>query len=134
MVGEDDDLIGSRRVGTGALDPPELLVELAQGLERIRALEPRVVRNLVIAREGCVDRGPPLHHVREHAVHDQIPDDHTQRRPHERVEAAPVTAGTDVPPLGLARRRPLEQDFPTEEDEHADDVEAVREEGAIAGI
>ena len=40
VVGEHDDLVRARRVAAGALDAAELLVELAQGLERVRALRP----------------------------------------------------------------------------------------------
>ena len=55
VVGEDDDLVRARREPAGALDPAELLVELAQRLERVRALEARVVGDLVVARERRVD-------------------------------------------------------------------------------
>ena len=41
VVGEDDDLVRPRRVAARALDPAELLVELAQRLERVGALEAR---------------------------------------------------------------------------------------------
>ena len=60
VVGEDDDLVRPRRVAARALDPAELLVELAQRLERVGPLEPGVVRDLVVARERRVDRGPAL--------------------------------------------------------------------------
>ena len=39
VIGEDDDLVRPRCEGAGALDPTELLVELAQRLERVRPLE-----------------------------------------------------------------------------------------------
>ena len=55
VIGEDDDLVRARRVAARALDPRELLVELAQRLERVGALEPGVVGDLVVAREGRVD-------------------------------------------------------------------------------
>ena len=56
VVGEDDDLVGPGGVRAGPVDAAELCVELAQRLERVRALEPRVVRDLVVARERRVDR------------------------------------------------------------------------------
>ena len=56
VVGEHDDLVRARREPAGVLDPAELLVELAQRLERVGALEPGVVRDLVVARERRVDR------------------------------------------------------------------------------
>ena len=72
VVREDDDLVRARRVAAGARDPAELLVELAQRFERVRALEPGVVRDLVVAREGRVHRGSALHHVDEDAEDDQV--------------------------------------------------------------
>src|SRR3954469_1227077 len=80
VVGEDDELVGPRGVAPGALDAPELLVELPQGLERGMALEAGVMGALVVAREGRVDRGPTLHHVGEDAVHDQVAGDDAHRR------------------------------------------------------
>ena len=56
VVGEDDDLVRPRGVAAGALDVAEVVVELAQRLEGVGALEARVVRDLVVAREGRVDR------------------------------------------------------------------------------
>ena len=91
VVGEHDDLVGPRRVAARAVDATELLVELAQRLERVCALEPRVVRDLVVARERRVDGGPAAHHVREDAVDDQVADDHAHRAAQERVDAAAVT-------------------------------------------
>ena len=93
VVGEHDDLVGARRVAARAVDAAELLVELAQRLEGVRALEPRVVRDLVVARERRVDGRAAAHHVREDAVDDQVADDHAHRAAQERVDAAAVAAG-----------------------------------------
>ena len=93
MVGEHDDLVGPRRVAARALDLAELLVELAQGLERVGSLEAGVVRDLVVARERRIDRGPPAHHVGEDAEHDQVADDHAHRAAQERIDAAAVPRG-----------------------------------------
>ena len=111
VVGEDDDLVGPRRVAAGALDAPELLVELAQRLERVGALEARVVRDLVVARERRVDRGAPAHHVGQHAEDDEVADEHAHRRAQERVDAAAVAAraarrGGAAAPRRPARARP----------------------------
>ena len=96
VVREHDDLVGTRRVAARALDAAELLVELAQRLQRVRPLEPRVVRDLVVAREGGVDGRAAAHHVREHAVDDQVADDHAHRAAQERVDAAAVTSRAHV--------------------------------------
>ena len=93
-----------------------------------------MVGDLVVAREGGVDRGAPLHHVGEDAVDDQVADDDAERRPQERVDAAAVAARPDVAPLRPPGGRPLEHDLPEEEHEHRDDVEAVGEERPVAGI
>ena len=85
-----------------------------------------MVGDLVVAREGRVDRGPPLHHVREHAVDDQVAHHDAHRRAHERVHAAAVAARLHVAADRAQRGRPLEDHLPDEEDEHARDVEPVR--------
>ena len=79
MVGEDDDLVRPGRVPPRALNPPELLVELAQRLEGVGALQPGVVGDLVVAREGRVHGGAPAHHVGQDAEHDQVTHDHAHR-------------------------------------------------------
>ena len=104
MIGEHDDLVGPRGVAAGALDAAELLVELAERLERVGPLEP-VVGHLVVAREGGVDRRPATHHVREDPVHDRVADDHAERAAQERVAAA-VAARLDVAALRARGGRP----------------------------
>ena len=134
VVGEHDELVRARRVAARAVDAAELLVELAQRLERVRALEPRVVCDLVVAREGRVDGRPPPHHVREDAVDDQVADDHAHRPAHERVDAAAVAPRAHVATFRAERRDPFEDHLPAEQDERARDVEPVGEEGAVAGV
>ena len=90
--------------------------------------------DLVVAREGRVDRGPALHHVGEHAVDDQVADDDAHRGAQERVDPAAVAARLHVAPALAGGGRDLEHHLPEEEDERARDVEAVREEGAVAGV
>ena len=90
--------------------------------------------DLVVARERRVDRGSALHHVLEHAVDDQVANEHAERAAHQRVVAAAVTARAHVAPLRPARRRELEHDLPEEEHEDARHVEAVREERPVAGV
>ena len=63
-----------------------------------------MVGNLVVARERRVDRGSTAHHVRKHAVHDQVADDDAHRRAEHRVDAAAMTARSHVSPLGAHRR------------------------------
>ena len=102
VVGEDDDLVRARRVAARALDAAELLVELAQRLERVAALEPGVVRDLVVAGEGGVDGGAALEHVGDDGVHRQVADEHADAGADERVLHAAVAAREDVA-LRLAR-------------------------------
>ena len=134
VVGEDDERVRPRRVAVRALDPPELLVELPQRLERVLALETGMVGDLVVAREGRVDRGPAFHHVGEDAVHDQVADDDTHRRAQERVHAAAVAPRPDVAPALLRCRDQLEDHLPGEEDEATRHVEPVGEERAVARV
>ena len=134
VVGEDDDLVRARRVAARAIDPAELLVELAEGLQRVGALEPRVMGDLVVAREGRVHRGPAAHHVGEDAVDDQVADDHAHRAAHERIETAPMPPGAHVTADRAQRGRPFEQHLPGEEDEGPRDVEPVGEERAVPRV
>src|SRR4029453_17536673 len=55
VVREDDYRLRAGCVAPSAFDASELLVQLAQCFERVRAFEARVVRDLVVAREGGVD-------------------------------------------------------------------------------
>ena len=125
---------GPRRVPPRPLDAAELLVELAQRLHRVGPLEPRVVRDLVVARERRIDRGAAAHHVGEHAEHDQVADDHAHRRPQQRIDPAAVAARAHVAAGRPDRRRPLEQHLPPEQDQRPRDVEPVGEERPVARI
>ena len=134
VVGEDDDLVRAGCVAARTGDAAELVVELAQRLERVGALQPGVVGDLVVARERRVDRGPPAHHVRQHRLHDQVAHDDAHRRAHEGVDAAAVPARLHVAATRTERGRPLEQHLPDEQHEHPHDVEAVGEERAVARV
>ena len=125
---------GRGRVAAGALDLREVVVELAQGLERVGALEAGVVRHLVVARERRVDGGSPAHDVGEHARDDQVAHEDAERAPHQRVDAAAVAARLHVAADRAQSRDPLEDDLPAEEDERARHVVAVGEERPVAGI
>ena len=93
-----------------------------------------MVRHLVVARKGRVHRGTAAHHVGEHAEHDQVAHDHAHDAAQHRVDATPVTARTDVAPAGSQCRGHLQRDLPDEQHQRASDVEAVGEEGAVAGV
>ena len=134
VVGQHDDLVRPRRVPARARDARELLVELAQRLQRVGALEPGVVGDLVVAGERRVDRGTPVHHVGQDAEDDEVADEHAHRRAHERIDAAAVPARADVAARGARGGGDLEHDLPGEQHERARDVEAVGEERAVAGV
>ena len=119
VVGEDDDLVRPRGVAARALDLREAVVELAQRLERVGALEARVVRDLVVARERRVDGGSPAHHVGQHARHDQVAHEDAQRAAHQRVDAASMPARPHVAADRARGRRPLEDHLPAEQHERA---------------
>jgi hypothetical protein len=125
VVGEDDDLVRARSVRPRPSDAPELLVELAQRLHRVGALEARMVGDLVVAGEGGIHRGASAHHVGQDAEDDEVADDHAHRAAHQRIDAATMAARAHVA-AGRARgRRDLQHDLPQEEHERARDVEAV---------
>ena len=134
MVGEDDDLVRPRGVVAGALDVAEVIVELAQRLERVGPLEAGVMRDLVVAREGRVDRGAPAHDVGENARHDQVAHEDAERAAHQRVDAAAVAARLHVAADRAQRRDPFEDDLPAEQDERARRVVAICEERPVSGI
>ena len=134
VVGEHHDLVRARRVMTRPRDAAELLVELAQSLERVGALEARMVGHLVVAREGRVDGRSAAHHVGEHGEDHEVADDDAHRTAHQRVDAAPVAAGADVAAGGAERGGDLDDHLPDEQDERPGDVEAVGEEGPVARV
>ena len=134
MVGEDDDFVGPRRIAACTFDPGELLVELAQSLERVRPLEPRMVRDLVVARKRRVDRRPSLHEIGEHTEDDQVADDHAHRPAHERIDATSMPPRTHVATDRATSCNPLENDLPQEQNECAGHVLPVREERPVARV
>ena len=134
VIGEDDELVRPSRIAARPLDPRKLLVELPQRLERVLPLETGMVGDLVIAREGRVDRGPAFHHVGEDAVHDQVAHDDAHRRAQERVHPAAVAARAHVAAALPRRRDQLENHLPAEEDEGTSHVEPVGEERAVARV
>ena len=134
MVGQDDELVRARCVAPCPRDPAELLVELAQRLERVGALEARVVGDLVVARERGVDGGAPAHHVGQHAEDDEVAHDHAHEAAHQRIDPAAVPARAHVAPRRPGRGQHLEHDLPDEQDERTRDVEAVGEERAVARV
>ena len=102
------------RNGPRPRDSPELLVELAKRLHGVVPLEAGVVCNLVIAGERRVDGGTTAENVRDHREDDQVADEHTHRRAHERIGAAPVSARLDVAPA-LASAAQISSDDLTDE-------------------
>ncbi len=134
VVREDDDLVRPRRVLAGPLEPAELLVELAQRLERVGTLEPGVVGDLVVARERRVHGGTAGHHVGEHAVHDQVAHDDAHAGADERVGAAAMTPRPDVAADRLQRRHPLEDDLAEEQHQHPRHVVGAGQEVPVAGV
>ena len=134
VVGQDDDLVGPRREAARAVDHPEALVQLAQRLEGVGALEARVVRHLVVAGERRVHRRHAAEHVLEHREGDQVADEHAHPGAQERVRAAAVTARLHVTPALPRGGDQLQQDLPEEQHERAGGVRGVGEERAVAGI
>ena len=134
VVGEHDDFVRPGRVAASPVDAAELLVELPQRLERVGPLQPGVVRDLVVAREGRVDGGAAAHHVGEDAEDDQVAHDDAHRGAHERVEAAAVAARLHVPADRAQGGDPFEDHLPAEEDERPSDVERVGEESPVSRV
>ncbi len=96
VVGEHDDLVGTRGILASARDPAELLVDLAQHLHRVGALEPGMVGDLVVAGEARVDSRDAVHHVADDAVDREVPDEDGQAGADERVAERTVTARSHV--------------------------------------
>ena len=134
VIGEDDDLVRARSVSAGARDPAELLVELAERLERVVPLETGVVRDLVVAEKRRVDGRTAAKHVRDHREDDQVAEDDAHRRAQERIGSAPVSARLHVAPSLAGRGPELEHDLTHEERHGTRDVVSVREECPVAGI
>ena len=63
VIGEDEEVVRARRFPGHALQMGEDLVEGGQDLQRVLAVDPGVMRHLVIAEEGVVDRRHPAQQV-----------------------------------------------------------------------
>ena len=116
------------------LDVAELVVELAQRLERVGALQAGVVCDLVVARERRVDGGAAAHDVGEDTGDDQVADEDAERPAHQRVDPAAVASRLHVATDRPKRGRPFQDHLPAEEHERARGVVAVGEERAVAGV
>ena len=90
--------------------------------------------DLVIACERRIHGRAPAHHVGQHAIDDQVADEHAHRAAQERIDAAAVSARPHVAALLTRGRDPLEQDLPEVQHEHPGDVEAVGEERLRARV
>ena len=134
VIGEDDDVVRPRRVLPRPLEAPELLVELPERLERVGPLEPGVMGDLVVAREGGVDRRPADEHVREHGVDDEVAQADAHSGAQERVDPTAVPTGTHVSPALARGRDDLQDHLPDDQDDRSRHVEAVGEERAVARV
>ena len=133
VVREHDDPVGPRRVLGRPDDAVEGLVEVAKDGQRVRALDARVVGDLVVARERGVDRRPARVDVTDDRRHRQVAlhDDH--ERAQQRVHEPAMTARPDVQAVLLRRRPQLLRDVGDHQHEGADERERVREVGEVAG-
>ena len=133
VVREHDDVVRARRILGRAHDPVEGLVEVPEHGERIRALDARVVGDLVVARERRVHHGAPGVDVADDGGHGQVALDDDHERAQQRVDEAAMPAGPDVH-LALLRGVPeLLRDVRDHEHEGPDERERVREVREVAG-
>src|SRR5215213_5051947 len=134
VIGEHDELVWTRCVLARPVDHSEALVELAEGLERVRPLEPGVMRHLVVARERRIHGGHPAKHVLEDGEDDEIAHPYAHPGAQEWVGASSVATRVHVPPPLPLRGHELQPDLPEHQHERPSDVRSVREEGAVTGI
>src|SRR5215217_2263940 len=85
VVGQNDQTVRAGRILNGRFDPCELPVDLAQGGERIRALYPRVVGNLVVAEERRVGDRTPGIEISDQRLHLEVALDHRRPRPDQGI-------------------------------------------------
>src|SRR5215210_932177 len=95
VVGEDDDVVRPGRVAACPLDHAEALIELAQRLERVLALEPGVMRDLVVAGEGRVYGRGAARHVLEDGMDDEVADEHAHPGSDQGIAAPTLPARPD---------------------------------------
>ncbi len=127
VIGEHREAHRPGRPGRRTLETGELLVELAEDLQRLRALDARVMRDLVVTGERRVEDGAPGEDVPDDGRDLQIALDHGRPRAHEGVLEAAVHAGPDVEPLLLRSLPQLARDVGDHESDRAREVVRVRE-------
>jgi hypothetical protein len=124
--------VGARRVRGGALQPPEIPVEPAKGVESVVAFGPGMVRDLVVADKIGVDDRTADVQVADERLGSQIAGDHRGKGPQERVQAAAAHPRADVvaPLPGCLDEFPA--DFRDEPGQRAQGVVRVREVSVVA--
>ena len=134
VVGQHDDLVRTRRVLARPGDAAELLIDLAQHLHGVGALQPGVVGDLVVAGEARVHGRDALHHVADDAEDGEVAHHDGQPGAHEPVLDRARAARLHVAAARLDRRHALDDELVDEQHEGARDVVAVGEVGAVARV
>ena len=133
VVGQHHDAVRPRGEANSALDAPDLPVDVTQHGERVGALRPGVVGDLVVAEHVDVDRGAALAHVVEHAEHIDVTADDRRVGAHERVRPATGDARLDAVAHLLPRGDPLPTDLGDQADQRPRRVLWPREVPEVAG-
>ena len=95
VVGEDDEAIRTGRVSRGLLDQRDDLVQSSEGTERLGALDPGVVRDLVVVDEVDIDRGRAAVHLLDHQGRRKVSEQDVRRGSRERIRKRPRAASPD---------------------------------------
>ena len=96
VIGQHHDPVRTRRPPGGALDPPDLTVEIAEHGERVGPLRSGVMGHLVVPEQVDVDRRSTFAHVVDDPLHRHVTADHRREGAEEGVRPAAVDTRLDV--------------------------------------
>src|SRR5262245_38891926 len=97
MVRENDEVVGAWRACRRAFERREELIQRRQCFERIGAVDPRVMRDLVVAEQRCVDRREAVEHISDERESRRFLQEYGAPGPNQRVAEGTPDAWLHVP-------------------------------------
>ena len=131
VVGEHHEPVGARGVGAGPGDPGDLAIEVAEHGEAVLALDPGVVRHLVVGEKGRVDRRPPGEDVADHGGDLQVALDDGRPGADQGIGTGAPDPRPDVIAHLRARGAALSDHVDEDEDDRLGDGIGAREIGRV---
>ncbi len=136
VIGQQDDVVGTRRMTRGALQTGELSVQFAQHVVGVLRLDAGVMGHLVIPNEGRIGRRHSGEHVADEGMDVQLAHDDGGKGSQHRVDATallPVHDGRDSPAPSPAELPLLQEYVPHRQQQRPAEVVRIGKVGAELG-